>query len=53
VPLETTRERLPLGGTVYSTQRFLPDEIRNKLIEKYRRRIMGYLGDVGKKEFNI
>lgn len=52
VPLETTRERLQ-DGAVYSTQRFLPDEIRNKLIEKYRRRIMGYLGDIGKKEFHI
>ena len=52
VPLETTRERLQ-DGAVYSTQRFLPDEVRNKLIEKYRRRIMGYLGDVGKKEFHI
>ena len=52
VPLETTRERLQ-DGAVYSTQTFLPDEIRNKLIEKYRRRIMGYLGDVGKKEFHI
>ena len=53
VPLETTREDFGSAGAVYKTQRFLPDEIRNKLIEKYRRRIMGYLGDVGKKEFHI
>lgn len=53
VPLEITREDFGSAGAIYSTQRFLPDEVRNKLIEKYRRRIVGYLGDIGKKEFHI
>lgn len=53
VPLETTRDDYGSAGAIYKTQRFLPDEVRNKLIEKYRRRIVGYLGDIGKKEFHI
>ena len=53
VPLETMRDDYGSAGAIYKTQRFLPDEVRNKLIEKYRRRIVGYLGDIGKKEFHI
>jgi hypothetical protein len=52
VPLERT-EDFGSAGTILYRDRFLPDEVRNKLIEKYRRRIMGYLGDLGKKEFHI
>jgi len=52
VPLERTEDFGSAGAILYR-ERFLPDEDRNKLIEKYRRRIMGYLGDLGTKEFHI
>lgn len=57
VPLEVKRINWDDGTgepyDIYYTKRFLPETVRNKLIEKYKMRIMGYIASVGKKEYHI